>query len=149
MYFPIRPIFSLFLCLLSVLLSGAVSNVPCTSLKLKQKNKCSEVSFVADKHSFVHKARVSITILKTSWTYNFILGSSFNSCIRVCTTGFCSCVFLMHYLVKRVNWRITNRMQCPIIIASPEEHRRVRLAQTPNTEINSVYKARNETDRCG
>lgn len=46
-------------------------------------------------------------------------------------------VIIMHYLVKAVKGRITNGKQCPIITASPEEHRRVRLAQGHN--LNTQY----------
>lgn len=38
----------------------------------------------------------------------------------------------MHFLVKAVKGRLTNGRQCPIITASPEEHKRVKLAQRRN-----------------
>lgn len=41
-------------------------------------------------------------------------------------------VIVMHYLVKAGKGRITNGRQCPIITASPEEHRRVKLAHRHN-----------------
>lgn len=41
-------------------------------------------------------------------------------------------VIVMHYLVMAAKGRITNGRQCPIITASPEEHRRVKMAQRHN-----------------
>lgn len=53
----------------------------------------------------------------------------------------CETVIAMHYPENRVKGRITNGSQCRIITASPEEHRRVKLAQRHNKQD----KGRDET----
>lgn len=56
-------------------------------------------------------------------------------------------VIVMHYLVKAVKGRITNGRQCPIITASPEEHRRVKLAQRHYQRF--AHRKRGERKTCG
>ena len=84
----------------------------------------------------------SCTVSKTDVKIS-ILAISFGVLVYRHAQQICEVVIAIHYPERGVKGGITNGRQCPIITASPEEHRRVKLAQRPNQRTQHGQKTEN------